>query len=947
MSSQHISIRGAREHNLRCIDLDIPKNQLVVITGVSGSGKSSLAFDIIYAEGQRRYVESLSVYARQFLHVQDKADVDSISGLSPTIAINQKTTSKNPRSTVATTTEIYDHLRLLYARIGTPYSPKTGEPISAQSITEIEQQILKIPEGTKIYILATIVHDRKGEHTQEIIKLKKAGYARIKIDRQIYDINNTPTIDKNKKHTISLVVDRIAVSQELGNRLTNSIETASNIGNGVVYVEIASTPHHNTEYKDGDILTFSQKFSCPKTGFTIEEIEPRLFSFNSPHGACNYCNGLGQEKSLAPDLIIPDPTISIMEGAIAPWGKMHNTSISNQKARSRASQCLQISQIEQFNINKPWCELSNKIQSIFLFGTNHPKSQPANYNFTGAMQYLDNLKLENNDWARKEVEKYSTELKCKHCNGTRLKPESLCVKIRGKNIAEVVQLKINDAIEWVDNLKEYISTQQLKIADKIIDEVTRRLLFLRNVGLSYLELSRSSATLSGGESQRIRLASQIGSGLTGVIYVLDEPSIGLHQSDNELLLNTLKHLRDLGNSVIVIEHDEDTMLNADHLIDIGPKAGRNGGLVVAQGTPQEVMQNKKSITGQYLSGAQKIHIPKERKKSSEFIKMHGVNLNNIKNLSVTIPLRSLVCVTGMSGSGKSSLVTGALYNAAHNALTKGKRYHNFCRSIEGLEHMSNIIEIDQSPIGRTPLSNPATYTGVFTYIREWFSMLPESKARGYKIGRFSFNTHGGRCETCQGHGVLKIEMYFLPDVYVNCDSCKGKRYNKDTLEITYKGKSIADVLNMTVDEALSFFEFNPIIKEKLKAVRDVNLGYIKIGQYSTTLSGGEAQRVKLSKELSKRSTGNTLYILDEPTTALHTHDIKELLNILIKLVDKGNTVIVIEHNLHVIKAADHIIDMGPEGGDKGGQVIANGTPEEVAQTKESITGKYLKKLLIS
>ena len=949
MLSDYISIKGARENNLDNFNIDIPKNKLVVITGVSGSGKSSLAFDIIYAEGQRRYVESLSAYARQFLQMQDKANVDSISGLSPTIAINQKTISNNPRSTVATTTEIYDYLRLLYARIGSPYSPKTGELISSQTISEIEDKMLRITDGTKVYILASVVHDRKGEHIKEILKLKKQGYSRIKIDGSIYDIDNLPTIDKNKKHTILLVIDRLVISSEIGHRLTNSLENASKIGNGIIYVEIVQVKDNNCNYKNGQILTFSQKFSCPETGFTIEEIEPRLFSFNSPHGACKYCNGLGKEKTLDINLIIPDPTLSVMEGAISPWGKMYGNHLSSQKARNRADICSALSQHYKFNINDSWKDLRKEIKEIFLFGSKGEKIPFKIYErgqsqktFDGVIGYLNDLKMDENDWARNEVDKYSTERNCTHCFGSRLNPESLCVKVHGHDISQITQLKISDAIKWAKELKNNITQQQLKIADKVLDEITKRLEFLANVGLNYLELNRCSATLSGGESQRIRLASQIGSGLTGVIYVLDEPSIGLHQCDNELLLNTLKNLCNLGNSVIVIEHDEETMLNSDHLIDIGPGAGSYGGKVISQGTPKEVMEDDNSVTGRYLSGKEAIPIPTSRKKSNEYIELNEVNIHNIHNLSVKIPLRSFVCVTGVSGSGKSSLIIQALYKAAYNILLgKGGKYHNFCKSIEGLENVSNIIEINQSPIGRTPLSNPATYTGVFNHIRDWFSMLPESKARGYKSGRFSFNTKGGRCDRCQGHGVLKIEMHFLPNVYVKCESCEGKRYNRDTLEITYKGKSISDVLNMTVNEALVFFESIPLIKEKMQSMKDVNLGYIKIGQYSTTLSGGEAQRIKLSKELSKRSTGNTLYILDEPTTALHTSDIKELLNVLVKLVDKGNTVVVIEHNLHIIKVADYIIDMGPEGGNKGGKIIASGTPEEVAKNDKSITGKYL------
>lgn len=952
MPSDYITIKGARENNLCNFDIDIPKNKFVVVTGVSGSGKSSLAFDIIYAEGQRRYVESLSAYARQFLQLQDKADVDSISGLSPTIAINQKTISKNPRSTVATTTEIYDYLRLLYARVGIPHSPSTGKPISSQTIADIEDKILKIPQETKIYILASVVNDKKGEHIKEILQLKNKGYSRVKIDGEIYDIGNIPSIDKNKKHTILLVVDRLAISFDLGHRLTNSLECASAIGNGVIHVEIISIANGDTKYKKGEILTFSQKFSCPETGFAIEEIEPRLFSFNSPHGACKNCNGLGKEKTLDINLIIGDPTLSVMEGAIAPWGKMYGNHLSSQKARNQAATCSALSQHYKFNISKAWEDLSKDIQQLLLFGSKEEKITTKFYNgsqsseaFVGVVHYLNKLKQENNDWAQAELDKYSIKVDCSNCSGSRLNPIALCIKINNKNIAEISKLKINDTIEWIHSLKGYLSNQQFQIAEKILEETVKRLEFLRNVGLSYLELNRASGTLSGGESQRIRLASQIGSGLTGVIYVLDEPSIGLHQSDNELLLNTLKNLRDLDNSVIVIEHDEETMMSADYLIDIGPGAGSAGGQIIAQGTAQEVMENTNSVTGRYLLGIDMIPIPEQRKQSNEYIVLEGINVHNIHSLSVKIPLRSLVCVTGVSGSGKSSLVIHALYDTADKILNKNKRHNNYCKSIEGLDHITNIIEINQSPIGRTTLSNPATYTGAFNHIRDWFAMLPESKARGYKAGRFSFNSKGGRCEACQGHGVLKIEMHFLPDVHVKCETCNGKRYNRDTLEITYQNKSIANVLDMTVGEALSFFQKIPIIKEKIKALNDVGLGYLKMGQYSTTLSGGEAQRIKLSKELSKKSTGNTLYILDEPTTALHTKDIRELLNIIMKLVKNGNTVVVIEHNLHVIKSADYIIDMGPEGGDKGGDIIATGTPEEIANNPNSITGKYLQKYL--
>ncbi|WP_353282409.1 excinuclease ABC subunit UvrA [Wolbachia endosymbiont (group A) of Myopa testacea] len=927
-----IRVKGAREHNLQGIDVNIPKNKLVVITGLSGSGKSSLAFDTIYAEGQRRYVESLSAYARQFLNIQDKPDVESITGLSPAISINQKSISKNPRSTVGTVTEIYDYLRLVYARIGVPYSPATGLPITKQTVSQIVDTIIALPLETKIYILAPVVRGRKGEHLKEILEIKRQGYVRFKIDGEVYNVDDLPKLDKNKKHDIFVVADRISILGDIGNRLPSSIESALKLGNGLMYVEVVNLPdNHNSEYKNGQILTFSENFACPESGFTLEEIEPRLFSFNSPYGACGSCNGLGKKLAVDVKLIVPDETLSISEGALKPVGPMFrqvHTSYGFLK-----SAILSLAENCKFSLDVPWKNIDQEVKDMILFGSNK---------FQGLISILENQM----DYDETLVERYCSVIHCKECTGHRLRKEALTVKIDSRHIGEISGLSIDKSLKWFENLPDKLTEQQKQISSKILNEIIKRLAFLKNVGLNYLTLDRESSTLSGGESQRIRLASQIGSGLTGVLYVLDEPSIGLHQCDNDRLIATLKDLRDMGNTVIVVEHDEDTIMAADYAIDIGPGAGVNGGKVIAEGTPDQVQRNSGSITGQYLSGEKKILIPRRKKQATQFIKVINACENNLKNVNVKFPIGNLICVTGISGGGKSSLVIETLYKySAHKIYHSSARYGR-CDRIEGLEYIDKVIEVDQSPIGRTPASNPATYVGMFTHIRNWFAGLSESKARGYNIGRFSFNTRGGRCEACKGDGHLKIEMHFLPDVYVKCEQCKGRRYNRETLEVTYKGKSISDVLDMTIDQACDFFENLPMVKEKLVSLQEVGLGYIKLGQSSTTLSGGEAQRIKLSKELSKRFTGRTLYILDEPTTGLHFEDINNLLKILHRLVDLGNTVIVIEHNLHVIKTADYIIDIGPEGGIKGGEVIATGTPEEVVKIPESVTGRYLKTYLL-
>ncbi|APR98524.1 excinuclease ABC subunit UvrA [Wolbachia endosymbiont of Folsomia candida] len=926
-----IRVKGAREHNLQGIDVNIPKNKLVVVTGLSGSGKSSLAFDTIYAEGQRRYVESLSAYARQFLNIQDKPDVESITGLSPAISINQKSISKNPRSTVGTVTEIYDYLRLIYARIGIPYSPGTGLPITKQTVSQIVDTIVALPLETKIYILAPIVRGRKGEHYKEILEIKKQGYVRLKIDGEVHNIDDLPKLDKNKKHDIFVVADRVSITDDIGNRLPSSIESALRLGHGLIYVEIVELPDdHNSQHKNGQILTFSENFACPETGFTLEEIEPRLFSFNSPYGACNPCNGLGKRLGVDIKLIVPDETLSISGGALKLVGQVGRQMQTTHGFLKNV--ILSLAEEHKFNLDIPWKNTDQEVKNIILFGS-------------GKFQGLVNILENQMDYDETLIERYCSVANCKECDGFRLRKEALTVKINSKHIGEISALSINESLEWFKNLPKNLTEQQKQISDKILSEIIKRLTFLKDVGLDYLTIDRESSTLSGGESQRIRLASQIGSGLTGVLYVLDEPSIGLHQCDNDRLIATLKNLRDMGNTLIVVEHDEDTIMAADYVIDIGPGAGVNGGKVITEGTPDQVQKNLNSITGQYLSGKKEISIPTRRKPSDQLIKIFNAHENNLKNINVEFPIGNLICVTGISGGGKSSLVIETLYKYSAYKINGGSARYGKCDKIEGLEYMDKVIEVDQSPIGRTPASNPATYVGIFTHIRNWFAGLPESKARGYNIGRFSFNTKGGRCETCKGDGHLKIEMHFLPDVYVKCEHCKGRRYNRETLEVLYEGKSISDVLDMTIDQASDFFENLPLIKEKLISLQEVGLGYIKLGQSSTTLSGGEAQRIKLSKELSKRSTGRTLYILDEPTTGLHFEDINNLLKILHKLVDLGNTVIVIEHNLHVIKIADYIIDIGPEGGVKGGMVIAAGTPEEVTDTIESVTGKYLKQYL--
>ena len=939
-----ISIRGAKEHNLKNIDVDIPRNQLVVITGPSGSGKSSLAFDTIYAEGQRRYVESLSSYARQFLNIQDKPDVESITGLSPAIAIDQKTTSRNPRSTVGTVTEIYDYMRLLYARVGIPYSPATGLPIESQTVSQMVDSILELPEGTKLYLLAPIVRGHKGEYRKEIEALKKKGFQRLKIDGKIYEMADLPTLDKNKKHEIEVVVDRITVNKELGNRLPDSIETALGLSDGLIAIEIVG----------GERITFSSKFACPVSGFTLAEIEPRLFSFNSPYGACPTCDGLGMQAQFDEQLVVPDRSKSLLDKAIAPWAGMPWA--GNIRFYQDALESL--ARHYRFSMTTPFKDLPKSAQDIVLHGSGdesirmsyHEGSRSFNVDkpFEGVIPNLARRYRElTSETIREEFGKFMNEHPCEVCGGFRLKPEALCVKVGGKHIGETTQMTIDGAHEWFTLLTKKLSKKHQTISDKILKEIRERLKFLMNVGLDYLTLSRESGTLSGGESQRIRLASQIGSGLSGVLYVLDEPSIGLHQCDNERLLGTLRHLCELGNTVIVVEHDEDTMRASDHLIDMGPGAGIHGGHIVSQGTCQQVMKDKKSLTGQYLSGAKFIAVPDERRSihKSKKITITNAHANNLKNLNVDIPLGTFTCVTGVSGGGKSTLVIETLYKAIARRMHGSRDLPGAHDSISGLEYIDKIIEIDQSPIGRTPRSNPATYTGAFTPIRDWFTGLPESKARGYQPGRYSFNVKGGRCEACQGDGLIKIEMHFLPDVYVKCDVCHGRRYNRETLEIKYKDKSIADVLEMTVDEGVQFFSAQPSIREKLLAMQEVGLGYIAVGQSATTLSGGEAQRIKLAKELSKRATGRTLYILDEPTTGLHSDDIRKLLGVLHKLVDSGNTMLVIEHNLDVIKTADWVIDSGPGGGDKGGHIIASGTPEDIVRVKDSITGKYLSPLL--
>jgi excinuclease ABC subunit A len=996
-----IAIRGAREHNLKNVDLEIPRDSLVVFTGLSGSGKSSLAFDTIYAEGQRRYVESLSAYARQFLEMMQKPDVDQIDGLSPAISIEQKTTSRNPRSTVGTVTEIHDYMRLLWARVGVPYSPATGLPIESQAVSQMVDRILALPEGTRLYLLAPVVRGRKGEYRKELAEWMKRGFQRVKIDGTFYEIADAPALDKKFNHDIDVVVDRVVVRGDIAARLADSLETALKLADGLAVAEFADggsgaapaspppergrtnakrsgggqsveaatdpSPAHRAgpplsgegdkkgtklaaaAASDANRLVFSEKFACPVSGFTISEIEPRLFSFNNPFGACPKCGGLGVEQHIDADLVIPDKERTLRKGAIAPWAK----SSSPYYVQTLAA----LGKHYKFTLDTKWKDLPKKTQDAILHGSGDVeikfsyddgmRAYDTKRPFEGIITNLERRYREtDSEWAREEIARYFTDVPCAACHGFRLKPEALCVKIAGRHIGEVSEMSVRTAAGWFAALPEQLNAKQNEIAFRILKEIRERLNFLVDVGLDYLTLARASGTLSGGESQRIRLASQIGSGLTGVLYVLDEPSIGLHQRDNARLLETLKRLRDLGNTVIVVEHDEDAIRLADYVVDVGPGAGVHGGRIVAEGTPADVMANPNSLTGQYLNGVREIPIPERRPfNKTRTLKLVGARGNNLKNVTAEIPLGLFTCITGVSGGGKSTLLIDTLYKALARRLNGASEAPAPFDRIEGIEHLDKIIDIDQSPIGRTPRSNPATYTGAFTPIREWFAGLPEAKARGYEPGRFSFNVKGGRCEACQGDGVIKIEMHFLPDVYVTCDVCKGKRYNRETLDVLFRGKSIADVLDMTVEEALEFFKAVPRVRDVLTLLRRVGLDYIHVGQQATTLSGGEAQRVKLAKELSKRATGRTLYILDEPTTGLHFHDVAKLLEVLHELVETGNTVVVIEHNLEVLKTADWIIDLGPEGGDGGGEIVAAGTPEEVAAVKRSYTGAFLKPVL--
>ncbi len=985
MTQTHISVRGAREHNLKNVSLDIPREQLVVITGLSGSGKSSLAFDTIYAEGQRRYVESLSAYARQFLELMQKPDVDHIDGLSPAISIEQKTTSRNPRSTVATVTEIYDYMRLLWARVGVPYSPATGLPIESQTVSQMVDRVLALPEGTRLYLLAPMIRGRKGEYRKEFADLQKRGFQRVKVDGTFYEIADVPALDKKIKHGIDVVVDRIVVRGDIASRLADSFETALELADGIAVVEFADTPkvppHPNPlprgEREQAETvatgvpsplrvrgskaasvttepqrITFSQRFACPVSGFTIDEIEPRLFSFNNPFGACPKCDGLGTGLKFEAALTVPDQSLSLRKGAIVPWARTGNTSPYYTQTLQALAAHYDVS------MDMPWSKLPKKVQDAILFGSG---GEPIAFTYDDGMRSYTTRKLfegvitnierrwkeTDSQWVREELSRYQSDAPCEECRGFRLKPQALAVKVGGLHIGEASQLSIKAANDWFSALPGKLTAKQNEIAERILKEIRERLRFLNDVGLDYLALSRNSGTLSGGESQRIRLASQIGSGLTGVLYVLDEPSIGLHQRDNARLLTTLKHLRDLGNSVLVVEHDEEAILEADHVVDIGPGAGVHGGEIIAEGTPAEIMAHPESLTGQYLTGKRAIPIPVERRKIDKRrqLVVRGARGNNLKSIAAAIPLGCFTCVTGVSGGGKSTLLIETIQKAASRRLNGGGEAPEPFDALDGIEFLDKVIDIDQSPIGRTPRSNPATYTGAFGHIRDWFAGLPEAKARGYLPGRFSFNVKGGRCEACQGDGVIKIEMHFLPDVYVTCDVCKGHRYNRETLEIKFRGKSIADILEMTVDEAAEFFKAVPAVRDKMETLQRVGLGYIKVGQQATTLSGGEAQRVKLSKELSKRATGKTLYILDEPTTGLHFHDVAKLLEVLHQLVDAGNTVAVIEHNLEVIKTADWVIDLGPEGGDGGGRVVAEGRPEDIAKVPESYTGQYLAGLL--
>lgn len=942
--SRKISVRGAREHNLNNINLDIPRDKLIVFTGLSGSGKSSLAFDTIYAEGQRRYVESLSAYARQFLEMMQKPDVDLIEGLSPAISIEQKTTSRNPRSTVGTVTEIYDYMRLLWARVGIPYSPATGLPIKSQTVSQMVDTVLEMPDNSRLMLLSPVVRGRKGEYKKELAGFLQKGFSRVRIDGALYDLDATPSLDKKKKHDIEIVIDRIVLKGDvdtLATRLADSLEIALSLSDGLAYVQDVATDKQTV---------FSAKFACPVSGFTIDEIEPRLFSFNNPFGACPSCDGLGVSSHFDEQLIVPSKSKSLRDGAIAPWANS-SSKYYLQTLQSLAKQF-------GFSIEVAFSELPTVFQDIILHGSGDQsvemvyddglRSYKTRKPFEGIIPNLARRYREtDSNWVREELEKYRTVQPCDACTGKRLKPESLAVKIVNKDISDIAALSIGDAVMWFQEISNSLTAKEQEIASRILKEINERLGFLNNVGLNYLNLSRNSGTLSGGESQRIRLASQIGSGLTGVLYVLDEPSIGLHQRDNDRLLGTLTRLRDLGNTVIVVEHDEDAIRSADFVVDIGPGAGIHGGYVIASGTAETIMSVPDSITGQYLSGIKQIAIPNKRRKINKkrilsIVKASG---NNLRSVTVDLPLGILVCVSGVSGSGKSTLILETLWKTLARDLHRAREIPSSCEKIEGIHHLDKVVDIDQSPIGRTPRSNPATYTGAFTPIREWFSGLPESKVRGYAPGRFSFNVKGGRCESCQGDGVIKIEMHFLPDVYVTCDVCKGKRYNRETLEIKFKGNSIADILDMSIEDGVRFFSAVPSIREKLETMLRVGLGYVKIGQQATTLSGGEAQRVKLSKELSRRATGKTVYILDEPTTGLHFEDIAKLLEVLQELVDNGNSVIIIEHNLDVIKTADWVIDLGPEGGVGGGQITAVGTPEQIAEHPDSYTGHYLKRLL--
>ncbi|MER8704894.1 excinuclease ABC subunit UvrA [Mesorhizobium sp. M1088] len=957
---KYLSIRGAREHNLKNVDLDLPRDSLIVMTGLSGSGKSSLAFDTIYAEGQRRYVESLSAYARQFLEMMQKPDVDQIDGLSPAISIEQKTTSKNPRSTVGTVTEIYDYMRLLFARVGVPYSPATGLPIESQTVSQMVDRVLAVEEGTRLFILAPMVRGRKGEYRKELLELQKKGFQRVKVDGVFYEIADVPALDKKYKHDIDVVVDRIVVRGDLATRLADSIETALKLADGLAVAEFADKPLDASQTGEDSVnksknetherMLFSEKFACPVSGFTIPEIEPRLFSFNNPFGACPTCDGLGSQRAIDASLVVPDENVSLRAGAVSPWAK------SSSPYYAQTLEALGIAY--GFKLGDKFKDLSEEAKQAVLHGTGEReitfhyddglRSYKTTKTFEGVIPNLERRWKETESaWMREEIERFMSATPCPACRGYRLKPEALAVKIAGKHIGEVTELSIRKADQWFTDLPASLNDKQNEIAVRVLKEIRERLRFLNDVGLDYLTLSRNSGTLSGGESQRIRLASQIGSGLTGVLYVLDEPSIGLHQRDNARLLDTLKHLRDIGNTVIVVEHDEDAILHADYVVDIGPAAGIHGGHIIAQGTPQQIMATPASITGKYLSGELEVATPAVRReaKKNRRLKVVGARGNNLKNVTAEIPLGTFTAVTGVSGGGKSTFLIETLFKAASRRIMGSREHPAEHDRIEGLEFLDKVIDIDQSPIGRTPRSNPATYTGAFTPIRDWFAGLPEAKARGYQPGRFSFNVKGGRCEACQGDGVIKIEMHFLPDVYVTCDVCHGKRYNRETLDVLFKGKSIADVLDMTVEEGVDFFAAVPGVRDKLETLKRVGLGYIHVGQQATTLSGGEAQRIKLAKELSRKATGKTLYILDEPTTGLHFHDVAKLLEVLHELVDQGNTVVVIEHNLEVIKTADWVLDLGPEGGDGGGELVASGTPEDIVREKRSYTGQFLRELL--